>query len=243
MFRYAKLHLKISILLLLVFVISGCSNPFGKTSAVNSDDWEKDVLLASDCGQDGLACCAAPKDPCLFGQQCCSDPANPKLNYCSNDCTLGKKNSFCRAEEPKCDTGFACSDGRCLECGKEKEPCCYGDAKCDSQYVCRNEKCETCGLPGNTCCSGKEACAGQEKKGEGRTECRSDNLCAFCGNGGLVSCLSSPACNPGNLLNNDTCFKCGELNSPCCQVNDINSFICNPEKNLICELGFCTEKK
>jgi hypothetical protein len=230
---------KILLIFVLILAISACSR--NKNSGNAEDDWENEVLLASECGMDGLRCCAAPEEACRYGQQCCSDPLNVKNNFCADNCTLGSKHAFCRATEPKCDEGFACQSGRCIECGKDKGPCCAGENSCESGLVCSNEICEKCGLPGNVCCTQGLPCQSEKLRTAGRTECR-ENACSFCGSSGSVSCLGDPKCNPGNLLNNDSCFMCGGLNQPCCEITDVNLYDCNPKEGLVCNVGFCVSK-
>jgi len=231
---------KIILTFSLILAISACSIV---GDSEEDDDWENEVLLASECGMDGLQCCVAPEEECKYGQECCHDPGNSSLNYCADDCTLGKEKAFCRVDEPACDESLACLDGRCVECGKEEEPCCYGDLQCNESLVCNNKTCEQCGIPGNVCCEENLSCLGQNLRERGRTECRGNNICSYCGYGGGVSCKNEPFCNSGHLLNGTTCFQCGDLNQPCCKINELNVFECNQEEQeLKCDLGFCSKK-
>jgi hypothetical protein len=238
-FMKKRIASKILLLFILMLAISACS--LNKDAKTAEDDWENEILLASECGMDGLRCCAAPEEACRYGQQCCADPLNAKNNFCADSCELGAKHAFCRAEDPKCDDGFACKDGRCIECGKDQGPCCAGQTACESGLVCNKEICEKCGLPGNVCCADGQACRSDNLRESGRTECR-DNSCSFCGFSGSASCLGDPKCNPGNLLNNDSCFMCGGLNQPCCEIFGVNIYACDPKAGLICNTGFCVAK-
>ncbi len=222
----------------LILVISACKN----SDKNEEDNWEDEVLLASECGMDGLKCCVAPDEACKYGQSCCINPQDINKNFCGDDCTLGKEASYCRLEAPRCDVGFACKNGKCMSCGGEEEPCCYVNTACANGLVCNKETCEKCGLPGNVCCETETKCLSETLREDGRTECRGNNICSFCGYSKKVVCQSEPFCNPAHLLNNDKCYRCGELNQPCCKIDALNSSECNESKNLTCELGFCTKK-
>ena len=62
---------------LLLITVSGCWKNGGESEEIA---WQDEVLLASECGMDGLPCCRKG-DPCLYGQVCCTDPNNMKRNY------------------------------------------------------------------------------------------------------------------------------------------------------------------
>ena len=216
-----------------IILLSGCQI---KTPVI--DDWENEVLLASECGMDGLRCCE--DDPqCKYGQSCCVNPSNSLQNYCADDCTLGRLGSYCRIEAPLCDQGLACADNHCHTCGGEDQPCCSGDTTCNNELVCHKDKCVVCGEPGNPCCLEGIACLDQERPNIGHAECRNE-VCVYCGFNGKVSCEIGPACLKNNLYNNGKCLFCGELNKPCCDPKT-NDYACNPDQKLKCELGFCNK--
>ncbi len=233
-------------LLFLLFFLSACSLPFVKKQEkfVNDEEWKDEVLLAQDCGFDGLRCCDDEEKRCLYGQTCCVDPSNPKINYCADDCSCGKRGAFCCEEGDACEDGLACADNRCVPCGDLDQPCCVdGDVKtCNNDLVCYYDKCSECGLPGAPCCENDTPCIKpKEKNISARLECR-NGLCAYCGAEGRVSCKSEPFCEEGNLLNNDLCLSCGNLNQPCCSTSTFSSYVCNPSENLNCNAGFCSEE-
>ncbi|RLC36553.1 hypothetical protein DRH27_05040 [Candidatus Falkowbacteria bacterium] len=224
------------LLILSIFIFSGC---IGSNNGKNEVEWDDEILLAKECGMDRLRCCS--DDPaCFYGQTCCTDPSDNKRNYCANDCELGKEEAFCRKDEPRCNSGTACVDDFCLLCGGENQPCCEEDNKCGNDLLCYKDKCVKCGSAGNPCCGNTKACEHEDKIDYTHTECRS-GVCVYCGNNGKVSCISEPYCLTGHLLNNDVCLKCGEANLPCCDKDD-NGYECNEDKNLTCELGFCSKK-
>jgi hypothetical protein len=229
--------LNICFLVFLIIVLTGCSK--AKPTADKNVGWQDEVLLAVDCGSDGLKCCENTNPTCRFGQQCCSDPQDPKNNFCSDDCSCGKENKFCCATDQKCDSGLACSGGRCLKCGQEREPCCSAD-KCEGELVCSGQKCLKCGIAGNPCCSSEPLCADQNKNDSQRSECQ-NGLCQICGASGNISCTADPKCNKNHLLNNNICYPCGNFNNPCCDTNSATGYECNPDAGLECKLGFCGE--
>lgn len=224
-----KLFLLFLSLFLGVFIISGCSLRKEHVSE-NKDSWEDDVLMAKECGMDGLRCCT--EDPaCYYGQICCTSPDGTNKNYCADSCDFGTQNNFCRSDDPMCDEGFVCSDSYCLECGGENKLCCE-DNLCHDDLVCHNNKCVPCGLPGNPCCDG--SCSENS-----RMECV-NNICQECGFGGKNICQNKPFCNPGHLENNKLCLECGKLNLPCCDIEVGDMEAC--ADGLICQKGFCSKK-
>ena len=88
-----NLSIKNLYFLLFIFLIllTGCSFlPAKKTFVPQTVD----VMVAKDCGMDGLKCCAT--DPqCSYGQQCCVNPRNSQDNYCADKCGEGEENQFC----------------------------------------------------------------------------------------------------------------------------------------------------
>lgn len=195
----------------------------------------QDVLLAQDCGMDGLQCCAS--DPkCSFGQECCADPNNSGKNQCADKCECGKQDEFCCADN-QCSAGFACVDSKCTACGHELQPCCGsecqgGGKKNNSPLACFQQKCVECGLIGNPCC-GSEKCFGSESTEKTLAECK-NGLCDTCGGNQQPACFGQEKCLRGYLLNNDNCFKCGGENEPCCE-----GFRCEVKSKLRCAQGFC----
>ncbi len=221
-------RLKISsVIILLAFTLSGCF--LNKEEDKNNNDWQNEILMAQECGMDGLPCCLDKDPSCFYGQQCCVDPNNPTHTACRDECTCGHSEEFC-CENNQCEDGLVCRDGYCVECGNKEEPCCLND-ECQEGLVCYQNECVECGLPGNPCCSEGKACLGEGKLDDTRTECEED-ICVLCGFSGQKACVGEPFCNPHNLLNNGICYHCGGYNQPCCE----NQFC---DKGLQCKLGFC----
>jgi len=233
--------LKFVFIFVLIFTLSGCIS--NKQSMENG---QQEILLAHDCGFDYLPCC---KDNpiCNYGQKCCIDPNNKNRNYCADECTCGHEKEFCCKDEPKCQDNLRCWNGNCVECGHKNQLCCEEEKKCSilsnedtkSDLICYNNKCLECGLPNNPCCPTGNECLNQKKIDETRTECI-NGLCLKCGSNGEKSCSGELKCIQGNLYNNEICYRCGEINQPCCDVlgTDTNN-ICN--KNLECVFGFCSD--
>lgn len=191
-------------------------------------DWEDEVLMASECGFEGLACC--PEEPrCLYGQQCCVSPRDQSLHYCAETCEFGILNSYCRASDPLCDDGLACQGQKCAVCGHDNAPCC--GQSCDPGLTCHLGQCLECGLSGNPCC-GEGECRPQENE---MLECLA-GVCRPCGTDSLALCQSEPKCLEGNLEAGGICISCGLANQPCCQKD--GKPYCR-EDQLACELGFC----
>jgi hypothetical protein len=214
---------------LLVFLLFGCGNQENK----NSEDWKKEVLYATECGFDGLACCIDKEPACLYGQVCCPNPADPSKSNCFEDCSCGTAGKFCCPGENPCGENLACHEGFCADCGGLGEVCCLGGS-CGQNGACHLGKCVLCGLPGNPCCADDPECAESD---DGRfSECRS-GLCSYCGSQGHAACLGEPYCQPNNLLNNCVCFSCGGADEPCCG-EDAGS---GCKSGLECKLGFCSE--
>jgi len=231
--------LNIFLLLTLLVGLSGCQ--FKKT--VSQENGKQDILMAQDCGMDGLKCCA-DEPSCSFGQKCCVDPNDPSRNRCANECSCGHLEEFCCQGDSKCQAGLNCTDGNCVACGKEKEPCCGADKTCQAKAVdqttsltCANNVCVACGRPGNPCCALGKKCQDQLPEIESLLECK-DGLCSECGANGLIACQGESGCVAGQLLNNNICYKCGGSNQPCCR-NQKNEQICDSKDQLTCDLGFC----
>lgn len=183
---------------------------------------------------DGLQCCASePK--CSFGQECCVDPNNPGKNQCADKCDYGKQDEFCRINN-ECDAGFACVDAKCTACGGEGQPCCgktcSGNDKQGNALACAGEKCVGCGLIGNPCCA-DQGCSDETAGEPSLAQCLG-GLCAACGGNQQPACLGDRKCLVDYLLNNNNCFKCGEVNEPCCE-----GMKCNSKLKLECRSGFC----
>jgi hypothetical protein len=92
-------------------------------------------------------------------------------------------------------------------------------------------------LPGNPCCGNEKSCLTKTEYNS-RVECMND-VCAFCGSAGGVSCNSKPECDMSHLLNNGVCLPCGNYNQPCCKNEESN--FCN-KADLNCTAGFCANK-
>jgi len=239
-----KQGLKIVCLLIFCFSLAGLSTGCVKqktTTIAEEDEWEEEILYARECGMDGLPCCQNSDQPCLYAQQCCVDPNNPDRNHCKDECSCGVKGAFCCGSDPQCGDGLACFAGYCVECGGISDPCCDTSLACEGDLVCNKEICTVCGTPGNPCCTTGIACKNQEKRDHNRTECRS-GVCIYCGANSKIACQFEPACVPAHLFNNDFCYPCGGANQPCCNESSGVLYDCDQEKELVCELGFCTKK-
>lgn len=222
------------ILTFLLMTLSACG--FRGEPAGDTDNWKDEILLAHECGMDGLPCCPDEDESCFYGQVCCTDPGNMKRNYCADNCACGEFKKFCCADEPRCDAGMACAGGYCLACGGDGEPCCDGGEPCGSGLVCHGGSCRECGFTGNPCCDGDTACRNEKNTGEDRVECQ-NGVCVSCGFGGNTACLAEPCCASGHLLNGGACIVCGGHNRPCCAPDPETGERCN--NGLVCELGFC----
>lgn len=193
-----------------------------------------EILMGRDCGLDGLKCCDE-EPPCSYGQECCIDPNNKDRNYCADECSCGEKGKFCCLGN-KCNGGLVCFDGFCYACGEEEEICCPDDNSCNEGFICTKDKCIKCGIIGNPCCENDECFSEREKQ----VECR-NGTCSYCGFDGRDACLTGKKCLPGQLYSNKKCFRCGNSNEPCCDEESNLGYKCNPNKNLVCKLGFCTK--
>jgi hypothetical protein len=214
--------------LFLIVFLSGCSF---KKEVKEDISWEEEVLMAEECGMDGLKCCV--EDPvCRYGQNCCEALDGSQQNYCADSCDFGTQNNFCRKDNPKCDEDLVCFDSYCLSCGEEDELCCENNL-CDNDLVCHNNKCVSCGLSGNPCCE-SALCSNEDL----RLECNK-GICQECGFSGKSICANEPFCNLGHLQNNNVCLECGKINLPCCDIKD-NIISC--EDGLVCDKGFCNSK-
>lgn len=216
-------------LLIFVFFISGCS----RDKNTDSRDWEKDVLQASECGFDGLACCVNQEPTCLYGQTCCPHPLDPAKTHCFEDCSCGQADKFCCAGEDPCGQDLICFEGFCAECGGLEERCCDNLA-CEAGLACKQGQCVSCGLAGNPCCPDAPKCQKLEDKTK-FLECKS-GFCSYCGSGGFNACQTEPFCLENNLLNNGICYSCGGNSEPCCAGEEGGAC----REGLDCELGFCS---
>ncbi|MEI7498321.1 MAG: hypothetical protein WCK11_03505 [Candidatus Falkowbacteria bacterium] len=218
-----------------LFVLAGCG---WSNNQVKDDSGKPEVLLAQDCGLDGLKCCAT--DPaCTHGQQCCSDPNGTGKNRCADQCSCGGADEFCCATGQKCQDGLSCQVGSCQACGGVGQPCCQNDqaqacinTSASTTLTCFQSKCVVCGVTNNPCCAG-DHCQATSTDARGINECLA-GLCVACGGEGQSACIKNDKCLPQNLYNNGSCFACGDANQPCC-----DSQRCNQAKKLVCELGFC----
>lgn len=231
--------LQFGFVLMFLLILSGCS--FGREDYTVDDNWEDEVLVVSECGFDGLKCCADQEQLCKYGQTCCLDPSNEENNYCADECSCGKRGAFCCDEGSSCESGLSCRDGKCIPCGEADQACCGEDSTCNNGLVCYYDKCMECGLPGAPCCANTSPCQASDSDDGSRLECK-NNLCAYCGANGRIACPNEPICESGHLLNNFACLSCGGSNQPCCATSTESSIICKDD-NLECNLGFCYEKK
>ncbi len=222
---------------ILFFLLTLTACQFGGKSAEDEISWKDEVLLAHDCGMDGLPCCSEGQ-ACFYSQVCCTDPNNLERNYCADNCACGEEKKFCCANDPKCDPGLACTgDGYCLACGGDGQPCCDSGDQCRGNLVCYGGSCRECGLAGNPCCTGGETdCERQDKMDKTRTECQ-NGVCVLCGFGGNAGCINEPYCLPEHLLNNGRCLPCGGYSQPCCAGDRKTGAKCSD--GLTCSLGFC----
>lgn len=236
-----KGNLRIFYYLLLFLIITtintGC---FRDRVLEDNSDWENEVLMAQECGLERLRCCL-DKDPvCDSNLSCCLDPNNNKNTICTESCECGRLDAFCCANE-LCGDGMACNRSFCRKCGESEEICCFGEDKCAGDMVCHRGLCVECGIHGNPCCGKGQPCVDQGLRDKKRTECR-NGLCLLCGYGGNTACESDPFCSPGQLLNNNVCYKCGGANEPCCLGDEDGEGKCN-DPGFNCELGFCAPAK
>lgn len=221
-----------------LLLFSGCS--ISQKKPVVNNNWQNEVLLADECGFDGLKCCENEEQQCKYGQSCCVNPKNNKDNYCAESCEEGKEKSFCRLSEPDCDFGLVCQSDRCLLCGGENQFCCKGQNECADNLFCHNDKCLTCGLAGHPCCPNDKPCIDSDLTDDTQVECFTD-VCRDCGFSGGPACVDKPFCSSGHLENNNSCFRCGGLNQPCCSIEDKNG-VCDQKEGLECVSGFCGKK-
>ncbi|MCU0679642.1 MAG: hypothetical protein MUC28_04335 [Planctomycetes bacterium] len=229
------------VLLLFIFtlVLAGCAA--GVLEPDENVAWQNEILLASECGLDGLPCCPDQDQPCLYEQVCCSDPNGSGRNQCREQCSCGGLKEFCCAGEAPCQGDLACRQGECVPCGGENEPCCDQTVQCRGELICHLDRCLKCGLPGHPCCPDGQACRAQMDRDLARTECL-HGLCAYCGFEGQAACQNPPACNDSHLLNNEKCWQCGGYNQPCCDGAETGGEICDQHSGLVCRLGFCAKK-
>lgn len=220
-------------LLLVILLLGGCSLGFDEQAAEQSPN---EILLAQECGMDGLRCCAdEPK--CSFGQACCIDPNDQSQTRCSNECSCGGQDEFCCADN-QCGDGLVCLEGSCTACGAENQPCC-GDicqsvkGKNGGQLLCYQQQCLACGQLATPCCQEEPFCRLMDDLSLGFCQ---DGLCAACGGNEQAACLADQACLAGYLLSEGRCYQCGGLNQPCCvsQTCSNDSFVCLS--------GFCQPK-
>lgn len=228
-----KLFLLFLISFFSIFILSACSTE----EKSNDTAWQDEIIFASECGHNGLRCCPDTETACLYGLTCCSDPKDPAMNYCTNECSHGTLNNFCRENNPRCDEGMTCYDNFCQKAGGEGQPCLSGNS-CNNNLICDGEICSECGLLGNPCCGSDYdyQCKNEKNYSKDRSACL-DNVCRECGFSPFTLCPETPSCNQGYLINNDKCLKCGSYNQPCCKDSDANLF-CENDK-LKCNNGFC----
>lgn len=221
--------------LVLFFVLSMSACSFNRNE---EDDWQDEIIMAEECGEEGLQCCADKDPECKFGS-CCVDPNDPTRNYCSETCEFGKEDTFCRANN-ECDEGLSCSESYCVPCGGQDQPCC-ADNSCSDSLACFRGTCVTCGLTDNPCCLTEPYCQDQGADNPNRAECKAE-ICSLCGANGHEPCQAEPACNENHLLNIGQCFRCGGFNQPCCHeivANETKKYCVEP--GLECKLDFCSK--
>lgn len=241
-----RTYLKFSLIVFLPIFLTGCL----LNSDSNVDEGGPEVLLAQECGLDGLRCCQT-QPACAYGQNCCDDPNGSGLNRCADDCGCGGPDQFCCPGSEACRDGFVCLEGSCTACGGEGEPCCAPAggqaggsgpaAACRNvtgrsrELVCYGGSCVACGEPGGPCCGQGEKCLGKNQDGE--VECLSGS-CVACGLDGQPACSSGPECAKSHLSSRGSCLRCGAENQPCCRGED-GQQTCEARNGLVCNLGFC----
>ena len=147
------------VLLLVVFVLPGCS--LFKQKDLPNSDWQKEVLMAQDCGLEGLSCCKDRAQVCDGGLSCCTNPTGTGENFCSENCDEGTKGKFCRADG-QCDQGLSCVSNICVECGIVGNPCCEkdkcktGESNKSDHAECFDGLCQLCGAAENRACLGEK---------------------------------------------------------------------------------------
>lgn len=227
----------LAIFSLLVFssLLSACS----LWQKEEPDNWQDDILMAGECGEEGLQCCIDQDPACDYGS-CCVDPNNPSQNYCSESCDFGKEGTFCRAGN-ECDEGLTCSEGRCELCGGADQPCCANKACAGDELACFRGTCVACGVTGNPCCQSAPYCKDGGVDNLLRAECK-DEICALCGANGNEPCQEEPVCNENHLLNIGHCYRCGGFNQPCChRITPEKTEKYCVEEGLSCTLDFCSQ--
>ncbi|PLX27791.1 hypothetical protein C0583_00950 [Candidatus Parcubacteria bacterium] len=226
-----------SVMLVILLLLGGCSIFANEKDQDLS--WKNDVLLAQECGEEGLMCCLE-KDPlCKYGD-CCFDPNNPENNICSQSCDYGTLDNFCR-EGNDCDASLSCYESFCVVCGGLEQPCC-ADETCSDGGTCFRGECVECGVTGNPCCEGEKKCFNQALENSDRAECI-DEMCTLCGHDGNIKCQKEPFCNENHLQNNYMCLQCGGFNQPCCREivapGETRKYCL--EEDLECKLDFCSK--
>ncbi len=222
-------------LFVLLFVISACS--LG-SSGEGGDDWKDEILMAQECGEEGLMCCVDQDPVCKYGG-CCVDPNDTTNDYCGESCEFGKLDTFCRIGDD-CDAGLACSLSFCVECGGTNQSCCQ-DGTCSGTLACFRGDCVECGVTGNPCCETEPFCLDEDTGKLNRAECGQE-ICSLCGANGNAPCANEPKCNDNHLLNNDHCYRCGGFNQPCCRdVSPEGTEKYCVEEGLECKLDFCSK--
>ncbi len=230
-----KIFFPIILTISLLLLVSGCRH-----KNVSKNNWQNEVGLAHQCGEEGLQCCADRQPSCFYNLVCCQDPNDPTHTECRENCHCGSEGDFCCAGNV-CDKGLACWQGKCQKCGGKNQPCCAGDQPCaSSSLACANGLCVACGIAGNPCCQASSSlpCLTQKARDNTRTECQS-NICVPCGFDGKPACHTQPFCLPGHLFNNNVCYPCGDYNQPCCNEK-AQGYQCDRAQNLVCQLGFCS---
>jgi hypothetical protein len=66
---------KIVFLLFIIVFVSGCS-----FKQAVPDSWKDEILMAQECGMDGLMCCPDTEPSCQYGQECCVNPNDDTKN-------------------------------------------------------------------------------------------------------------------------------------------------------------------
>jgi len=163
----------------------------------------------------------------------------------SQDCGL-EGLRCCAGDKPACDGGLSCcadpsgtGNNYCSDkCsfGEKGNFCRQESPRCDTDLACQNNRCLTCGVAGGPCCLGEQKCKSSEND---RLECLIDGICGRCGARNANTCSVGPACNKGNILNNNICLPCGEYNTPCCNETAGVDYQCSPSSRAACSLGFC----
>jgi hypothetical protein len=197
------------------------------------------------CGQTNTKCCAGGycAQGCCVGGNClavgvsCGSTGTGSTGTCRAnglcDGNPGSSGEACAGAVPKCNTGTACFNGKCTECGGIGQICCdltnsaiacttagsccdsttnlcvLAGATCANNATCQNGSCGTC--TSSSSCPANQACSSSTHTCS--TNCNAASLC----NGG---CCSAGVCVTGGTnaacgLNGNVCSNCSLTGNTC----------------------------